>query len=217
MAFFGEHVQFTIMGNLPGGEVWNCNIRSDITPPAISNAELSTAAQAVATRFASVITAPASMVGGDVSLNEVTARLISAAGVTLDQATKAPLAATVGASLVARPNQCAVVVTLLTASPTRKGRGRIFLPVLGGSMINARMGTSQRDSIADTMKTFLDGANADLGAAIGVGFAIQSQVAPLTAASANLITGLRVGDVVDTQRSRRSGLGEVFAVRTLAP
>jgi len=215
MAYFGQHVLFTIQGSLPGSEVWNCGLRTGVIGGIPSNANLAAAATTVANAFATVFTTTNNSIGTTVTLDQVTARFINAAGATVDLASNPPAATTIGSGSVTKPNQCAVVVTLLTQSPTRRGRGRIYLPVLAGAMSNGRMAGTQTNSLADTMRTCINTINTAITTSLSAQICVQSQVAPLTAASVNLVTGIRVGDIIDTQRGRRDGMSEAYSLRNI--
>lgn len=106
------------------------------------------------------------------------------------------------------PPQCAVVLTLHTAAERgRASRGRIFIPQPGVSVnpdghFDATQAQGMATAYAQLISDINDGPGltvADLNVSVvsGVGDAVHHQV-----------TRVSVGDVVDTQRRRRSALKE---------
>jgi hypothetical protein len=106
------------------------------------------------------------------------------------------------------PLQTALCVTLTTARAGASGRGRFFLPhrqmALG---VDGLLSVAAADLMADTCKTFVNSVNAiaSLGQVVvasGRGFLTP-------------VTGLRVGRVADTMRSRRKDQIEDYRLRFL--
>lgn len=213
MAYANQHLLLQFSGTLPGGEVWSCGIRNQAvtgTPSQTILQTVATGASALWSTFHAVVN---NAFGAGVVYDLVTARVISPAGVTVAQAEASPGTPTAGASAANKPNQCAVVVTLVSTLAGRQGRGRMYLPALGGTITTAgRLGTTQRDSIADTAATLVDGLS-DLSEAnyVASRMAVQSQVGP----TASQVVTIRVGDVWDTQRRRRDGMVESYTSRSV--
>jgi hypothetical protein len=108
----------------------------------------------------------------------------------------------------ALPAQSALVVSLVTARAGASGKGRFFLP-LGRRVLDeqGRLDTAAADDFANRSATFLDG--------------IRDTIAfPVVASSKGFlsrVTAVRVGRVVDTQRSRRRSLVEAYSTVALPP
>lgn len=98
------------------------------------------------------------------------------------------------------PFQCATVISLLTASATRSGRGRFYLPPLAVSVLDDGRISGASLAVLDTAWTaFFDSLNTD-----GLSPVVRNRTAHVSTA----VTGARVGDVIDTQRRRRNKLVE---------
>lgn len=103
----------------------------------------------------------------------------------------------------ATPNQCAIVVSKTTGFAGSRNRGRMFLPPPGVSSLadTGRLGATALTALAA-------GITAWKNSLIGDGF---TPVLVSPSQSANIvITSFRIGDVVDTMRSRRNSLAEAY-------
>jgi hypothetical protein len=117
------------------------------------------------------------------------------------------------------PPQISLVATLTTARVRGYGsKGRMFLPGINFPIdANGKMGSTEATSIKDGMKTFLDGVN--------TAFSSDYEVVLNSALSAGIpghpalmepVTGVRIGNVYDTQRRRRNQLTEQYVAGALA-
>lgn len=105
------------------------------------------------------------------------------------------------------PPQTSMVVSLRTGRPGRSYRGRMYLPSLaaGISSTDARISNAECQTMATEGAVFLK----QVGAAIaGAGYDLWPQVASNAAGVLTEVTEVQVGDVLDTQRRRRSSLAE---------
>ena len=105
------------------------------------------------------------------------------------------------------PCQIAPVVSLRTDLATRAGRGRFYAPSPAvDTQVQGRMGATAQGHLADA-------ASDMLSSLLGDGYVpvLYSRTTHTT----NEITSLDVGDVLDTQRRRRSKLVEVRTSRTV--
>jgi len=100
------------------------------------------------------------------------------------------------------PFQCATVISLLTASATRHGRGRFYLPPLAVSTLDTGRTSAAAIAVLDTAWTaFFDSLNTD-----GVTPVVRNRTGHVS----TTVTSARVGNVIDTQRRRRNKLVEVY-------
>jgi len=106
------------------------------------------------------------------------------------------------------PFQVAVVVSLLTDSATRHGRGRLYLPAPDRSMCAAGEASSTCTTNIDSgMTALFDSLNTSV---------LTPVVRNRTAHSSLTITSARVGSIFDTQRRRRNKLSETYTPITVA-
>lgn len=119
------------------------------------------------------------------------------------------------------PPQCSLVATLTTAKPRGYGsKGRMYLPGIGWELAaDGRISATNVNNTATAMKTFLDGVNA-LPPVNGetVKLVLQSAerlTTPAHAAVMTPITGVRIGNVYDTQRRRRNQLQEIYTAKAV--
>lgn len=102
------------------------------------------------------------------------------------------------------PFQCATVVSLLTASATRHGRGRFYLPPLATGSIDQGRVSAASLAVLDTAWTaYFASLNGDN---------ITPVVRNRTGHVSTTVTSARIGDVIDTQRRRRNKLTETYTV-----
>jgi len=162
-----------------------------------------------ATAFADALTAAWGAGMDDLTTADVDLTLASAA--TIDPATdgqitrvEVVLALTgVGAGEML-PFQCATVVSLLTASATRHGRGRFYLPPLAALVLDGGRISAASLAVLDTAWTaFFDSLNTD-----GVTPVVRNRTGHVS----TTVTSARIGDVIDTQRRRRNKLTETQVV-----
>lgn len=107
-----------------------------------------------------------------------------------------------------------VALCVSTSTPNARGRahaGRWYLPMpgmqLGG---DGRITTTQADAVLNASVTFVNALN------VAMGDWQASVVSNIGAGASNVITGLRVGRVYDTMRSRRGKFIEEYRVAAVA-
>ena len=162
-----------------------------------------------ATAFGDALTACWAAGMDDVTPPEVDLTLASAASIneaTDGQITRVEvvLALTGVAATEMLPFQVATVISLLTASATRHGRGRFYLPPLAaGTLADGRVSGAAITSIDAAWTAFFDSLNTD-----GLTMVVRDRTNHVSTA----VTSARVGDVFDTQRRRRNKLTETYTV-----
>ena len=123
---------------------------------------------------------------------------------------------TKGKSSQGVPPNLSLCVTLTTAS--KRGiasKGRIFLPPLniGFEPATGRIMTSEVNNAVASMKSFLQAIN-NPGGIVGTSDAPRVVVLG-RGGVVKPVTGLKIGNVMDTQRRRRKSMKEVYAEGTL--
>jgi hypothetical protein len=100
------------------------------------------------------------------------------------------------------PFQCATVITLVTASATRHGRGRFYLPPLGvGVLDTGRLSAAATGSLELAFTSFFD-----VLSTAGLSVVVRNRSGHVSTP----VTEARVGNVIDTQRRRRNKLIETY-------
>lgn len=122
----------------------------------------------------------------------------------------------VGTSTVNVPPQDSIVVTLTTAfSRGLAYKGRIFLPAgfsdVQGS--DGRLTSAQTNSIAQRFKTMFEGINGYFDTLDNDPFLVVAS--NVGAGQTRAVTGVQVGNLVDTQRRRRNRLNEAYSTAEL--
>lgn len=109
----------------------------------------------------------------------------------------APLAGTATIT-AAQPPQAAMVVSVQTGGRGPRNRGRQYVPIHQGSVLNGDgvFDTTSRTAVRGGFKTLVDSINALTG--------IRAAVVSVEHQTYSDITNLRTGDEVDTQRKRRN-------------
>lgn len=112
------------------------------------------------------------------------------------------------------PPQTCVVASLRSASPGPKYRGRMYLPLLSGtvSTSNGTFPSADASSIAGAVKAYLAAvAGLTSWGASGWKPVVVSQTPTGTLAA---LTAVKVGNVFDTQRRRRNKVIETYSTVT---
>lgn len=132
-----------------------------------------------------------------------------------------------GGGTIAQIPQVTLAATM--TSDNQRGlasKGRMYLPGInsGISLTTAKISSTDVNGIATNLKTFMDAINASTDAPGNVMLASKGHLVKATTTTpafyalgkfAN-VTGLRVGDVYDTQRRRRDAFTETYTAKVLA-
>jgi hypothetical protein len=209
------HIVLAAHGNIGSGETWSCTLRTTLVEAGVPQADLSTLAAAAAAAWKTAVT---SMNGwpATVGLSGVTARSVDSRGITTTLAEGTAIAPAIGAGSQTLPNQCATVVTLLTARAGRTGKGRIYLPLLGLALVTTSglIAPASVTDIASGTRNLIVSLNTALAAlATAPKIAVQSKTSSAQSPgeyTGAAITSVKVGNVVDTQQRRRASLVEAY-------
>lgn len=234
------HVLLSVHGNLPGGETWSCGLRSLAYADPLGDTKGIALAVAASNAWRVLANTPTvgilfgnySVSSAQATIDGTTVRRVNEDGITVEQYEGSPttaLSIVTGSGIVPWPNQCSVVATLVTARAGRTGKGRIYLPALGSMSLTAdRISSASTTAIANGVKALIETLNAALVTATAAGNAVAVQSAKASqepgvwtpgAPSGYMgakVVSVRVGDVVDTQRRRRSSIGEAYSTAQVA-
>nr|CRY96717.1 hypothetical protein [uncultured prokaryote] len=217
MPYGQPHFLFTAFGTMPGGDIWTTGFRTNNTGGNGGLEVLNELTPAVRIAWATAWARSRFGPSPQTTFNGVTGRIIGTSGktdVVAESLQDPPVLGNTNDTLL--PNQCALVVTLQTGQAGRTHRGRMYIPCTGNAISSdGRLPQSVAQSTADGLKNVIEATNDALAAALPTRFrvAVQSSVPPFDQAE---VTSVRVGDVVDTQRRRRSSLRENYVEARVA-
>lgn len=112
-----------------------------------------------------------------------------------------------GSGTLSKPLQSSCVITLQTATPGGRGRGRVYWPAL--NYANTATGRFSTSNLLALLTDFAQFANA-IEAIPDPDFLPHLAVRSVVDHQCRLITTLRAGNVPDTQRRRRDALIETY-------
>lgn len=117
------------------------------------------------------------------------------------------------------PPQIATVATLTTNLPRgRASKGRMFLPVNGfGVGTTGTITNSQQTAVATNLAAFLGAVDVNWSGEDDVVNVSPVKLLPPYAGRIEIVMGVRVGNVYDTQRRRRNDIGETYVNAPLTP
>ena len=209
MAYLQPFLRLVAIGSLPQGETWTWSMSfgSDFgpaTPP-------EEVPEGVLTAIETFHGSSAVALGSGVTLNAVKLNMIGTNGRyvnpsdTVEHVYETPKNAP---GTIQLPPQCATAVSLLTNF--KRGlahRGRFYVPRLGFPVgADGRLTTSDRSSLLTAAAAMVDSLNDALGPDF-----FCAVTSDRREGAQRRVSGLAVGRVVDTMRSRRRGLDEDYA------
>lgn len=195
--------RMNFQGNLPAGDVFNhslfctgsdsSTINDAVTASAAAAAALTTTASGMQSLFMNTVIWAGTVVE---EVDPTTGHSISTGSSSFSHA---------GTNSVdnSQPGQCALVVTLRTATVTRRGRGRFYLPVMraGAATQAGRLATASNAPLLVSLNAFF-------AALKTFGVPMTPVVYSGTGRTIATVTSYDFGDVFDTQRRRRNKLVE---------
>jgi hypothetical protein len=208
--FSDPHLLMQWGGTLPGLEQWSCSMRfKSVSGTILTPNDQDAMLPGVVTALKAYHARPASLIASGALLSYVKLNTIGTDGhYEIDTTSESIFADTAGGNSAAAPaNQIALVVSLETGfsrGPAHEGRYYSPLcPALPGAdgLIVAADATSCHGSVT-TLLAALNAVNSNFKLAI---FSRKSG-----APASRLVTGARVGRVLDTQRRRRRSLAESY-------
>ncbi len=222
--FSHQHVLIQWGGKLPGGETWSCSLRcaeqttigpigTQVPPQAEVKSWL---AGSIKDAVLAYHTRPGTLISPAVKLSFVKANRIDVDGTYMDALTNEELYADIagaGGGGGVLPNQATIAVSLTTGfsrGPAHRGRFYLPMPSINIDANTGLIGSGNAQSIRQSTKTFLE-AIADVP-----GIDAPNSLTPVVmsrkagAATYRVVTGVEVGQVIDTQRRRRRSLKETY-------
>lgn len=211
--FIAPHLYLQWGGKLPGGEKWSCGLRmSTINSGSVDSAASMLTAAKNAVQAFHTSTSGGVQINSRALLSFVKLNAIGTDGKYMLQTTNEAIVADVPGGYTLStgnfPNQVALAVTLTTAvtrGPANKGRFYVPLPAYDVGT-DGRIGSTYTTNAEAGVMTLINALNA-INTDIKV--AVYSRKAG--AAAQRLVTGAKVGRVLDTQRRRRNKLVEDYS------
>ena len=231
-AYAHSFARVTISGTCFGGaEVWSTGFQMG-SPTADIAGVNAPGAQNIGAAWQTFFTAPLSYISDSYKTTQIKVAKINPDGKTdLDEIDYYlyPTPISGGGGSATNPPQVTLAATL--TSDRQRGlaaKGRMYLPgiALGVNNATGKITTSFVTQLATNMKTFLDSVNVAAGTSGKVILASKGrkQQNSLDTAGQPIyiggesawVTGVRIGDVLDTQRRRRNSLLETYQTKVLA-
>lgn len=210
---YAAHVAWVAQGRLPGGEVWSCTLRTvPAGGPPFDGLDLAEGCDTAMADWTTFLGGAQQGFATGTYLDRVLGYVYDDGGVLVEQAAST-LSPVQGAGTQVQPNQCAVVVSLLTGQAGRSRRGRIYVPWLASGLTAGRLVAAQVTAAADRAAVLAVEAR-DWGFG-GPTLSGELVVASATYGYNTPVTQIRVGNVMDTQQRRRDGLVEEYQSRAL--
>jgi hypothetical protein len=212
--YVGNHALLSFGGTLRGtDEQWSCGLRfgGTISAETVTQGECATLAGVLSTWVNASTT-----IGQQAHLSWVKYNRLNNLGKYIEAQTNViyyePAAEPRAVTVSTHPNQIALVASLETGFKRGLAHiGRIYLPIPTASVGNdGRISTTAQDSAAADVKTLIDALNNALPMNT---IMIMSKVRE---GETRVVTGVSVGRVLDTMRSRRTSLKESRVLVPLA-
>lgn len=185
-----------IAGSLPGGESFQMSIWCNEAPS--DEAATQSQADAFASDFSTKLAdtgAPKSFLATGGAYQTVTTYSYLDTSGRATFGAEAAITGGAGAATQALPDQCALVITLLTGYSGRRNRGRIYMPLSATTVTAGQVSSTNVDNIATWWKDLLVAWNGHIGTQKCV---VLSQ----TRGDGKEITEVVVDSKIDTQRRR---------------
>lgn len=203
-------VRISILGAMPGGEVWSINpVFAYPSPVSLTNEDLASLALsvdtvAVPTGLTAINVPGVTVTGCRVEARRKTGELEGVA----EHARATPAA---GSGAIGHPFQTSLVASLRTADSSARGKGRLYWPATAVPITNTtlRIAPSEVLTFATAMNTFLAGIRTQVRA-VGGGTGAVLAVWSRTNEDTRAVLQIRAGDIADVQRRRRDALTEAY-------
>jgi len=218
MALSVDTSKVTLFGNM-GGDIWNTgywvDVDASLTPPA--QADLDTWTTNVRTAWSTNFWTTTIRAMADPAVNYLGVRAhYYPAGSSVSTRTSESLvpSPTLGTGTQIHPYEVATVVTLRTVNASRRGRGRMYLPLSGVPMATGGLYSSGSiGAVADAAKASIDASNAlaTVGSITSTRAVVASQADGLVLP----VTRITMDTKPDSQRRRQNKLVATLTSRTI--
>lgn len=202
----------TIKGSSQQGEVWS----SGFAMAAVGGGDVPASTDALtlgATNICTLIEAWATTnalrvsMSTSLTITHVRMEARDEAELLLNVAEVAMTPALQGNTSLTKPLATAAVLSLRTATPGPRGRGRMYWPALTQSLDAAgRFSPAQGVAMLTDLRLFLNAVTASFEPGFDLYVALRSG----TDHQSRVVTSLKHGDVPDSQRRRRDALVEIY-------
>lgn len=206
----GQILRVSVLGTMPGGEVWSVNPCWEIngsggTPVTPSQAKT------IADNCSVVVPNAGLLLTMAANCNLIGVRVESRAldGTLESQGETIRGAAIQGTGNSIHPFQTAIVLSLRTPGIGASARGRLYWPMTGQVLdaTNGRLSNANQLTILAGLKQYLLGLETAIKITLpNANLTVWSR----TTENFHDVNALRLGNVVDTQRRRRDGLVEAY-------
>lgn len=210
-----DTIKVTLTGVRIGGEEWNTGFWCIVGPNgAMTQADLDEIRAEIAvlavTQWSNVWDTQATV---DTDFNKVHVAYYPAGSNIATLASEEAVTVAAGTSLNRHPYECCMVVSLRTAIPTRSGRGRMYLPLDGYTVVGGSQITNEAiTAVADGMLSLFNQVNNITTPNV---LAMAVAVASHTQGVARPVQQIIVDSLPDIQRRRGDSLTP-FNVQTRA-
>lgn len=221
MAYAYSVTRVTISGlSFGGAEEWSTGFFVGYAGAGASN-PTQTAVDNIATRWATYFNAANAEIANDFTTTQVKMAQLNTDGTTMPNNvvyhtyTTPPAGGNIS---IQYPPQITLACTLTTANVRGlAAKGRMFLPGVAHSVgTTGKVSSTTIGLHATLLQTFFNGVNTDLGVAGDIILASFGSTTPTVQAGVNAtVTGMKLGDVFDTQRRRRNQLVETYTARSI--
>lgn len=215
MAYPGPFVKATFGGTIYGGaDIWSCGLNIYNLPGgglAVTPAQLAAAALALREPISEWFESAGAFISSYANLEWVKVAALDAQGRYIEDSQLAEVNPSVnGVYETAVAPQISTVISLTTSSTRGLAHiGRIYPPLSGTASNTGYIGTNIVDGMAFAASLLVEGVNAVTEDVFGEGMKV-SILSKVGAGAVKEVTGVRVGNVLDTQRSRRNAFIETY-------
>jgi hypothetical protein len=206
-------VRLSILGQMPGGEVWSVNPCFFLLdePASVSAAEIAL----IATNADAVVvpTGLRAAMNTATLFTGIRAEARNREGVLEVQSEHTKTTVVPGTGSQSHPYQTSSVTSLRSDFPGASGRGRMYWPATGVpvSAVNLRIDPSFAGTMLTGVRTYLTALEAVVAAQAGP---CNLSVYSRKGTAFHKIVRILQGDVLDTQRRRRDALAESYSTLT---
>ena len=215
MAYTDPFIRLTFGGTIyNGADIWSCGINfwntSSPVPQLPTTAEMQEFADLASENLSDWMSRTASLIGINAQLEWVKVAHLGTDGLYLKDSVITEVTPPVtGQGYANVPPQISTVISLGTNSTRGLAHiGRIYPPLSGGITANGYIATNLVQGMAESASTLIEDLNES---SIQLSGAFAASVMSKVGAGRSLpITKIRVGNVLDTQRSRRNAFIETY-------